>query len=479
VTDETLELGLADVPEPTPSKPRKRAPRKAKAATAAPAAPDAWILTNRFNLIEMLSSRLIAPAESYRQYYTDLLAETPHGVPVFAAPPGPALRDKVVTDGENNFAVLLQLREDTADVVTGGLPLTRVVAVHFPDDHTLRDHESRPLGNVLPPPPLKSSPELFGEAGSDQLPPAPPDPLPTRDWATIDRARGAVAGITAAARAQGITPDSVEKFLDAHSTVVDALTSELPPAGAAPDDPDEQLALAILAALSRSDPATDWSPRRLVKALLSEHAERPDVARNLDAVRQIVSGERDFTPFRGTDSGGLVSAKALLLVLLRPRLDSLLEWTREDTNADDASLLLSGALAGWLTGVTRLPAGLRDVSVDDATAEWACAGTGRPIPRQYLLPTVQAPAPAQGPDLSLLDGRELGVARHLGVAVVTQVVLDAGATLKAEDGRLLVTTTGPVVLSKSVDRAALVSALQELSAADAMELLTSTPKDDD
>lgn len=478
MTDETLELELAEVPVAPAPKPRKRSARKPKGATAAAPKPARWVLTNRFNLIEILSSRLIAPRESYRQYYVDLLADTPNGVPVFSEPPGPGLRERVTADGENNFAVLLQLGDDVpGDVVVGGLPLSCVVAVHFPDAATLRDHQSRPLGNVPATPPLHASPELFGAAGAELVPRTEASPVPT-DWASVDRARGAVAGMTAVARTHGITARSFASFVERHAAVVGALTG-VTRAGSAAPDPDDGLALGVLEVLSESDPASDWSPRRLVKSLMSDNADRPDVARNLEAVRQIVSGERDFSPFRSGDTGGLISAKALLMVLLRPRLDSLLAWDREDTNADDGTLLLSGALAGWMTGVTRLPAEMRDVRLDDATAAWACQFGVEPIPPDVFVVAEQDSTSSDRPDLSTLTGREVGVATRLGVRVLSRVEVDAAAELVVEDGHLVITTSGPIRMSRHVDKQELLAALRQLPDAEAAEVLSSVPLDHD
>ena len=45
-------------------------------------APTLYFLTNRMNLNGILSSRLVAPRESFQKYYTDLLQQTPGWVPL-------------------------------------------------------------------------------------------------------------------------------------------------------------------------------------------------------------------------------------------------------------------------------------------------------------------------------------------------------------------------------------------------------------
>ena len=54
------------------------------ASTAvAPATESLYFLTNRMNLNGVLSSRLVAPRESFQKYYADLLQQTPR----LGAPP--------------------------------------------------------------------------------------------------------------------------------------------------------------------------------------------------------------------------------------------------------------------------------------------------------------------------------------------------------------------------------------------------------
>ena len=95
-----------------------------------------------------------------------------------------------------------------------------------------------------------------------------------------------------------------------------------------------------------------WSPNEVLDAVEARvrEADLADDAvdamvRNLGRVRSIVNVEVDFEPFRPS-ARALVSAKALLLVLLRQELDQLLAWSDDETGADDATRIVAAVLAG-------------------------------------------------------------------------------------------------------------------------------------
>ena len=129
--------------------------------------------------------------------------------------------------------------------------------------------------------------------------------------------------------------------------------------------------------LGERDVTEAWSPNevldaveaRVRKAGLADDAADAMV-RNLGRVRSIVNVEVDFEPFRPS-ARALVSAKALLLVLLRQELDQLLAWSDEETGADDATRIVAAVLAGRLRGLSRESTELRSLELDDLTAAWA------------------------------------------------------------------------------------------------------------
>src|SRR6185437_1000463 len=98
------------------------------------------------------------------------------------------------------------------------------------------------------------------------------------------------------------------------------------------------------------DVSEAWSPNEVLDAVEARvrEADLADdavdaIIRNLGRVRSIVNVEVDFEPFRQSGRA-LVSAKALLLVLLRPELDELLAWPEDETGADDATRIVAAVL---------------------------------------------------------------------------------------------------------------------------------------
>ena len=77
----------------------------------APATAGAFFLTNRFNLLEILSSRMIKSRAGHadERYFVDLLDRAPGRVPLIADPPSPPLCEYVSSGGESAFPVLLEL----------------------------------------------------------------------------------------------------------------------------------------------------------------------------------------------------------------------------------------------------------------------------------------------------------------------------------------------------------------------------------
>jgi hypothetical protein len=358
-----------------------------------------WVLTNRYNLLEILSSGLIAPLSAYTKHYADLLDKCGEEIVVLRERPSPALLADVAEEGLNNFPVLLQLEPDAVGessgpvLATGCMPLSAVTHILFPSEEQLRDHAARRYENVPDAGTdqrLRSSPSVFlGGAVSAVEVSAYLDARPAiaaADWRGIDRVRGAASALVAAAAA-GVSPDRTADALAGRAgPVLEACLSlaEVSPIDAALDA-NTRLGLAVVRILGDTDARQAWSPRKTLAAIskLVEGGPR-DVAaemkRNLAALRGIVTGDRDFERFRD-DARGLTSVKALLLVLLRSELASLLEWPREETNADDATLQLAAALVGRLRGLTVETQATRHPRLDQHTATWACAvANGAPAP---------------------------------------------------------------------------------------------------
>lgn len=146
------------------------------------------LLTNRNNLLEILSSGLVKPASLYGKYYPDLGGVCPEAVPLLLRDPSSTLVDRMVGEDPTAFPVLLDidlegaagtaqavfadyrtdqvempLREDAVCLVVDGVvPATRVRAVHFRSEQELQEHTARAYENVRESAvPLQVSPERF------------------------------------------------------------------------------------------------------------------------------------------------------------------------------------------------------------------------------------------------------------------------------------------------------------------------------
>ncbi|WP_344043612.1 hypothetical protein [Nocardioides panacihumi] len=466
-----------------------------------------FFLTNRMNLNTILGSRLIAPREAYQKYYADLLDLTPRWVPLLTTPPAKAQLDIVTAERGSGSAVVVELSGDVGNR-EGSLPADGVVylhaakiadarAIHFPDERSLREHRARVYGNVHPHDDLlRVTPELFSGDGVE-LAIASPRETPSPDWRRIDRIRGAASAAVGYATTSGRLALAASLL----GGTVDDPGIELPPwlNWAALDDlvhgeseggtasPDAVTFSAVYDVLAESDIADSWSPGTVLSAVVErvEAASLTDddlglVMRNLQRVRQLVDAEVEFEPFRSTTSA-LLSAKALILVLLRPNLADLLAWPDSETGADGATQLVAAIFAGRLRGSGREDVALRSLSFDDATASWAvqvAAHPGVAAPRIDFVwdgPQVSiagGAAPEVEPTYGTESGEgavvvaaaysELGsrskaaarlrVARKLGWPVTTVVKVPAGSE---------VTSDGDVVRVVGVDAVKLVDSISE------------------
>ncbi|MGW0329053.1 hypothetical protein [Nocardia sp. NPDC003183] len=356
-----------------------------------------FVLTNRMNLVALLSSRLLAPRESFYKYYADLSGLCPGWVPILVGPPPAPLVEQVVVERGAGAPVLVELSEsvlngqqlDDPVVYARAAAMADVVAIHFRDEKSLREHRARRYGNVFPHEDLlRVSPELFSSEADAEVVIASPARAPDIDWGRIDRLRGAISAAIASAESSGAMAVAAG-MLGARHLPEGAIVPpwlRWPDLGSAAAEPatetdaakaDRLIFLAAYRVLGERDRADAWSPSEVVGAVVREiAAANPSdevnaiVAHYLRRVREIVNVERDFERFRNPGSP-YVAAKALVLVLLRPDLGQLLEWPAEETGADDPTRVVAAVLAGHLRGVARESVALRNIALDDHTAGWA------------------------------------------------------------------------------------------------------------
>jgi hypothetical protein len=473
-----------------------------------------FFLTNRMNLNGVLSSRIIAPRESFRKYYSDLLDLCPGWVPLLTVLPPPQLIKRVVTERGAGSPVLIELAEsalngkhpdDTVVYVRAAL-VSDAKAIHFRDKRALREHRARGYDNVHPHDELlQVSPELFESVADDAIEIAEPESdHPVTDWLYFDRVRGAINAVLAAADSGEALAAAARVFgvKDLPEGIVippwlswDGLTG-------APTDPESETATeladrlvfqAAFRVLSRQDQSLSWSPSDVLEKVASEvAATRPtdeastNVDRSLQRVRELIDVEREFEPFRN-QGGSHVAAKALLLTLLRPELGQLLAWAAEETGADVTTRLVAAVLAGSLRGVARESVALRNLKLDDLTAAWAAeAANGATVTSlgspefvsdtsksALLIDKIElyksaplAPNPVsryQTLDADVQRLARIEVSRLLGWPVATRVHIPLDAEVQRDDSMITVTSSDVVEIEIRVDEQQFLNRLQLLT----------------
>ncbi|MEX5237102.1 hypothetical protein [Kocuria arenosa] len=356
-----------------------------------------FFLTNQMNLNGILSSRMLAPRESFHKYYVDLLELSPGWVPLLAVQPTAQLVERVVAERGAGAPVLVELSEsvligrelDSPVTYVRAAHFSNVVAIHFREESALRQHRAREYSNVHPHEDLlRVSPELFTSASHVDLSIEAPEGEMITDWLQIDRARGAVNGLLAAGDSgEGLAvaagalgaPQIPKGTLLPKWLTWEALAGMAPPPDVESEAElaDRMIFEAAYRILGERDRAAFWSSSEVLEAVANEIAAAQSsprvqalVDRDLKRVRELVNIEGDFQPFRNPESPH-VAAKSLLMVLLRLDLEQLLRWPAEETGADPTTRAVSAVLAGRLRGLARESVRLRNRVLDDITAAQA------------------------------------------------------------------------------------------------------------
>jgi hypothetical protein len=474
-----------------------------------------YFLTNRMNLNGVLSSRLVAPRESHDKYYVDLLEQVPGWVPLLTQPPTQALIEAVTVERGAGKPVVIEfplgvvketeLRQPVAYVPA--LALSQAVAIHFREEKDLREHRARGFKNIHPHDELlKVTPELFSSDAPGEVALTAPAGSCQVSWRRIDRIRGAINAALASVQSGEqlvvaaaflgevkfppaiVLPEWISWCeLDDHGDVAERVSPDL---GVS----DHVGFRVVYEVLGEQDASEAWSPNAVLDGVATRiqgaglAAGAADaLIQNLQRVRSIVNVEADFEPFRPT-ARALVSAKALLLVLLRSELEELLAWPEEQTGADDLTRVTAAVLAGRLRGLAREATTLRSLALDDLTAAWAvrvARGEGG------VLGKVQFSATTRGTSLTL-DGIELStqdallpdpvaqyhkvddvkkeslriaVSRAVGWPVTHRITVPTDAAKTEDAGVLTILTPGEVQLVVSVDEEDFLSKLGALAGA--------------
>lgn len=514
-----------DAPDPTEPRlpavvdePQSAAGEPATPAEVAPVTVRAeprrvFYLTNRMNLNGILSSRMIAPRDSFQKYYADLLVRCPGWVPLLATRPSADLVEHVTAERGAGAPVLLELAETALEGGrSGGLVtyvraalLADVKAIHFRDNRALREHRARTYDNVHPHDHLlQVSPELFEPDACSEVHITAPQADSTSDWRYIDRVRGAISAVVAAAdsgEALAVTAGVFGVDRLPEDTVVPPWLTLAALAGGSADPKSEtssELADRLIfqtayRTLCSQDQAQAWSPSGVLDTVGIEIAAanpggeaQKIINGSLKRVRELVDVEREFEPFRRSDSSH-VAAKALLMTLLRPDLGQLLDWPAAETGADVTTRVAAAALAGCLRGVARESDRLRNVTLDDLTAAWALrmvngdtAGSlgsaefASDSSKTALLlngnvlhvsePLVPSPVSLyEALDIAGRRSARIEISQHMHWPLEYRVLLPADSKVQQDDSMITITSGQVVTVQTWVDEQAFLGRLGDLT----------------
>lgn len=422
----------------------------------------AVVVSNRFNILELLSGGLFPARNGFNKYYRDLLELTPDRVPLVSTPVPKTFLDRA-KETAAAFPVLVEVDASAlpegsdAIELEGGLrlwavrhaiPFYWVRALHFSSQDDLDEHRSREYENVLDLLSTEVSPDLFAVHDSEDFPGA----LAWLDdfsegeggeapLGLVDRIAGARLACTSPARP---IPDETWAAVWQPvplSEVLDASAAALLQSDAAGDhhDLDRRLHGVICAALLETDVSKGWVPLELVdrieKDMTEGEAHLGDELwqRLLARIRAILRNEVTLEPMR---PGGLTSARALLLVLLRREPARLLAWPHAETGASNADVTLALFYSGLLVGRRLLGAELK---ANAETFRWSvalsCAELGiaevpeGPPPTQPVPPERLEPAPVGEPvqnQPAIVEALRKGRRRRAVKSALLRAAIDLG-----------------------------------------------------
>ena len=375
-------------------------------------------LTNRFNLLEILSSGLVTPRVAFAKFYSDFLEVAQGRIPLFQAPLSVGLcarassRDDSALD---NSAFPVAIEIDPARLVStpvtalsndgatkaislqrgrarvwaagGAIPGVAFRRIHFRSASDLEEHKLREYDNIFPNQPASAvSPELFENGAWDTgdvekwLASLTPVTAPSPDeFSLYDRLSGARCLAAHAASAEQM--DDLATFLGARGTSPTGQPHGFPPwlsaentirpreSGWRGKTSEERLYCSAVRVLQRLSPAQGWLPLEIlaeVKAAVAAtqlpKKDEVQLSKQFAAMGAILRNDKEFKPFRSGVGNPVV--KALLMVLMRPEPARLLNWSRADNGADHDVHLTAAVLSGVLQGHKRLSTDYRLPDLD-------------------------------------------------------------------------------------------------------------------
>lgn len=355
------------------------------------AGPVTWyLLTNTLNLRAWMSRRLAFGKAGYEKYYQDVPDLTGGATVLFPGAPGEELREHVTAEADDLIPALVAVADEVVKDLDPSAPVTIDGVIHeaylgpilLPEDRDVDDFQSRAFEDVPAKLSVTAAPHLFegGRWAIEDLDPATEVPE-AATYERSDRLAAGVVGLVAAARCR---PAEFETIADVLGDVVSG-GFEVPPTWL-PGERDRAIFEKIRGVLLGHGALRSFKAPKVLGEVREELAtltledDAELVEKYLDRIGSILDAESDFEPLR---PGGFVSLKALLLVLIRPSLARVLDWSPEETHADTSVRLTAGYMAGLLEVRSGLRLELRPDVLDQFLADREAEALGGPGGRVF------------------------------------------------------------------------------------------------
>ena len=421
---------------------------KAKPSLFPEKQPPLLLATNRANVLSMMSSGIIAPASAYQKHYPDATSLGGSRLLAFrGSVPLPLLRQ--ASDGDAFFDVLLEMDEKLVNLVRalalsaegspeqrpggdageasqllleGPIPWAAVTRVHVRTNEHREDFLAREFEDV--PPDLVDvsvSPDFWAERRVEAPASSSVEPPSTAgvDYRGLDRWAGALA-VFRAVMPPGIGWDAVVAEACSASGKPRGIPKRLPvlpPSSDAPRHflvsgrpeaagsvPEGRVWTVALEHALRSDPGTGFVAPEIVAAILADprlaaHEDaRLDLGKWGKVCQEVLAGQRGAPPL---DDGGMELLRAVLLFLLRPEPDRLVDTPSSSLRPGPNVLAAAAILSGAAQGYARLPRRFKasreahcGLSLVVAARAWADAGGGPwPLAAEFRMTDVDVEPP--------------------------------------------------------------------------------------
>lgn len=381
-----------------------------------------WFYTNRYNLIETLSTGLLKPRAGYQKYYKDLLDLCPGYLPLFWRPQPSGVHSYGGTDS-TAFPVALEIDPERLAatigamprpnepapvgargnvdiiIVRGVIPLSAVRTIHFRSETERKEHQARRYTNVPEQVPKNLvSPHIFGSEDASQSSDVLNEisSLPDLDEPSANDFTDASSIAGGIALASHFAPDPVG-FASRIVQSVEAVQPLSTDSGFAwleriivsiiaeneaitGPDPDERLFIAIARAI-RYEPRDSWRPVQFLRALLDKvggpdvpETSPPTIGKYIEKIIGIAEGFEEVPPFTGK---GLISARGLLLYSLGAEPTAVDRWPMSIAHPDELSCAAGAFFVGLRSGRARLSTERRPQDIDRVLLRWECEWLNR------------------------------------------------------------------------------------------------------